>query len=207
MDKFKNDPAETVILSNGKPAVELSFRFELESSPSQSTTPYILCGHLDRVVEFNCMNFVLDRKTTMTTLSDYFFSQFDLSNQMTLYTLAGKVILNAPIKGVIIDGAQLLMEETAFQRGFTYRTEDQLLEWQEDLLYWFMLAENYAIAGHWPMNDTSCDKYGGCRFKEVCSKSPLPYLLKTHASPYPHIPNPTSERPPMVSYTQYNPLS
>jgi hypothetical protein len=22
------------------------------------------------------------------------------------------------------------------------------------------------------MNDTACDKYGGCEFREVCSKSP-----------------------------------
>ena len=32
--------------------------------------------------------------------------------------------------------------------------------------------EAYAEAGYWPMNDTACDKFGGCRFREVCSKSP-----------------------------------
>ena len=33
-------------------------------------------------------------------------------------------------------------------------------------------AESYAEADYWPMNDTACGMYGGCRFRGVCSKSP-----------------------------------
>src|SRR5882672_6425582 len=33
LDHFKDDPAQTVILANGKPAVELSFRMELDYGP------------------------------------------------------------------------------------------------------------------------------------------------------------------------------
>jgi hypothetical protein len=32
--------------------------------------------------------------------------------------------------------------------------------------------EEYAKEGYWPQNDTACDKYGGCRFRGVCSRSP-----------------------------------
>ena len=28
------------------------------------------------------------------------------------------------------------------------------------------------LVGYWPMNDTACDKFGGCRFRGICSKSP-----------------------------------
>jgi hypothetical protein len=92
---------------------------------------------------------------------------------MTLYSFAGKVMLNSPIKGVIIDAAQVLLEKpNAFQRGFAYRTADQLDEWLDDLRYWLHQAESFAKANYWPQNDTSCQKFGGCMFREVCSRSP-----------------------------------
>lgn len=174
LDHFIDDPAETFTLDDGSPAVELPFKFELDWGPqAQASQPYLLCGHLDRVVNYTDHLFVMDRKTSISTLSGYYFNQFSPSNQMTLYTLAGKIMLNSPIKGVIIDAAQVLLEKpNAFQRGFTYRTDDQLDEWLVDLRYWLHNAEAYATNHYWPQNDTSCDKFGGCKFREVCSRSP-----------------------------------
>lgn len=172
LDHYRSDVAKTVILDNGRPAVELSFKFELPWTPSGSDQPYLLCGHLDRVVDYDGTMFVMDRKTTQTTLSDYYYTQFDMSNQMSLYTFAGKVVLNSPIKGVCIDAAQLLVDETKFGRSFTYRTPDQTDEWLENLSIWFSMAENFAAANYWPMNDMACGMYGGCKFKGICSKSP-----------------------------------
>ena len=177
LEKFRDDPAKTYIMENGKPAVELSFRFELDWGPYNSVAsgapqPYVLAGHLDRVVIFNDEHFVMDRKTTTKTLSDYYFAQFEPDNQMTLYSLAAKVILEAPIKGVIIDAAQVMTESSRFVRNFTYRTDTQLDEWVNDLEHWFSFAEYYAEQDYWPQNDTACDKYGGCRFRQVCSKAP-----------------------------------
>ena len=132
----------------------------------------MLSGHLDRVVVFNDEHFVMDRKTTTKTLTDYYFAQFEPDNQMTLYSLAAKVILEAPIKGVIIDAAQVMAESSRFVRNFTYRTDTQLDEWIKDLETWLSFAEYYAEQNYWPQNDTACDKYGGCRFRSVCSKAP-----------------------------------
>lgn len=176
LDHFIDDPAETFILDDGTPAVELPFRFELDFGPQVGDAfgqPYLLCGHLDRIVNFADARYVMDRKTSISTLSGYYFNQFSPSNQMTLYTLAGKIMLNAPIKGVIIDAAQAMLEKpNNFQRGFTYRTDDQLDEWVHDLKYWLHSAETYATNNYWPQNDTACDKFGGCKFREVCSHSP-----------------------------------
>lgn len=193
LDHYKDDPAETFILENGKAAVELSFRFELDWGPKNEPIPedvvqddgslieyktaqrqpYLLCGHLDRVVTYADALMVMDHKTTITTLSSYYFNQYQPNNQMTLYTLASKVILDTPVKGVIIDGIQLLLEDTTkFQRGFTYRTEDQLQEWLVDLKILLTFAESCATMDYWPMNDTACDKFGGCKFRDICSKSP-----------------------------------
>jgi hypothetical protein len=184
LDHFIDDPCTTYIKSDGTPAVELSFRFELDWGPEaginwgdgpKDTTiqPYLLCGHLDRVVEFNGSLFVMDHKTTTTTPSDYYFNQYEPHNQMTLYTIAGQMVLHTPIKGVMIRAAQILLEKPhRFIVGFTYRTQDQIEEWLNDLHLHLSLAEQYATMNYWPMNDTACDKFGGCKFRGVCSKSP-----------------------------------
>lgn len=192
LDHYVDDPAETYIKSDGKPAVELSFRFELDWGPGinaqskqyikhptdpqgivEFSQPYLLCGHMDRVVTFNDQLFVMDHKTTTTTPSQYYFNQYEPHNQMTLYTIAGQVVLNAPVKGVIVRAAQILLEkEHRFVSGFTLRTADQLDEWMNDLRLHLERAEDYATRGYWPMNDTACDKFGGCKFRGVCSKSP-----------------------------------
>ena len=191
LDHYVDDPAETYIKSDGKPAVELSFRFELDWGPKyiempigdlgleipdkwkKPDQPYLLCGHMDRVVSFNDQLFVMDHKTTTTTPSQYYFNQYEPHNQMTLYTIAGQVVLNAPIKGVIVRAAQILLDkENRFVSGFTLRTPDQLEEWMNDLRIHLERAEEYATRGYWPMNDTACDKFGGCKFRGVCSKSP-----------------------------------
>ena len=196
LDEHEDDPAKTYIKADGKPAVELSFRFELEWGPKpvvvdevptdrgpleieSAPQPYLLCGHLDKVVDFNGSLFVMDHKTTTTTVSPHWFEQWSPSNQMTLYSYAGKVVLHSPIKGVILNAAQLMLDYeksgdygARFVRGFTYRTPDQLEEWLLDLRYWLDLAERYATEDYFPMNDTACDKFGGCRFRDICSKSP-----------------------------------
>lgn len=197
LDKYSDDPAKTVIRENGDAATELSFRFELDWGPQseaaktdvdhpdnglhyngvhiqvQHVQPYVLSGHLDRVVNFNDAILVMDRKTTTTTPSAYYFDQYSPNNQMSLYTIAGQVVLNTAIKGVIIDAAQVLLEKpNNYVRGFTFRTPDQSKEWLLDLKFWLNQAENYATVGYWPMNDTACDKFGGCRFRGVCSKDP-----------------------------------
>jgi hypothetical protein len=174
LDQFKDDPAATLILANGKPAVELSFRMELDWGPEDhsASQPYILCGHLDRVVDFGGQKYVMDRKTTGSSPTPHYFDGFAPDNQMSIYTLAARVQFSTPVAGVIIDAAQIAVGFTRFQRGFTYRTEAQLEEWLADARYWFAQAEGFAEKGHWPMNDKSCSMYGGCTFRKICSKSP-----------------------------------
>jgi PD-(D/E)XK nuclease superfamily len=193
-EHYKPDPAKTLELKNGKPAVELNFNFEIGFGPKHNNpwhvgekpqddpknfwpkieppTSYHLCGYLDRVVDFSGDLYVMDRKSTTTTLGSYYFERYDLDNQMSLYTLASQVLLQSPIKGVIIDAVQVAVGFSRFGRGFTYRTPDQLEEWLDQTKYYITLAETCAVNNYWPMNETSCDKYGGCEFRGICGKSP-----------------------------------
>lgn len=178
LDKYKNDPARTHIMENGYPAVELSFRFELPFGPVENQ-PYLLCGHLDRVVNFNDDLYVMDRKTTKSTLGDFYFSQYEPDNQMTLYAYAGEIVLHTPVRGIIIDAASVKIDESTFGRGMTYRDKAKIDEWLKDLGYWLSLAQNFSEQNYWPMNDKACNSYRseesgqtGCPFREACSTSP-----------------------------------
>ena len=124
--QFADDPIETVRLANGKPAVELSFRFDSGYTTSNGEN-ILLCGHLDRLAMLNNKAFVLDRKTTKSTINSSFFDKFSPDNQMTLYAIAGKVVYNIQIEGIIVDGAQIAQSFTRFLRGTVPRSEPCLL--------------------------------------------------------------------------------
>jgi hypothetical protein len=175
LDKYQEDTLKTILLTNGKPAVELSFRWQLPSSiaPSTSEVPYYsLCGHLDRLVEYQGDTYINDKKTSKSIIDNKFFSGFTPGNQMSLYYSVGSIVYNTPIKGIIIDGAQVAITFSAFSRGIISRTESQVTEWFSELPYWLNQAHTYATTNHWPMNDTACGNYGGCPFRGICSLPP-----------------------------------
>ena len=171
-EQFEDDPMETIILSNGKPAVELSFRLELGRKAKQTGEDMLLCGHLDKLAMWQGSPWVIDHKTTKYMLDDSFFQKFSPDNQMSTYNYASKVVFAIPAKGVVINGVQLGVTFTRFQRGFASRSETQLEEWKTDLDYWLSMAEYFATTGYYPQNDKFCSMYGGCQYRSVCGKSP-----------------------------------
>lgn len=159
------DGIKTYHLQSGKPAVELSFTLELDED-------ILYCGHLDRVVDFGGHLYIMDQKTTGGTVGTYYFDQFSPNNQMSGYAWAGQAILKSPVRGVIIDAAQIAVNFTRFERGITTRTPDQLEEWHESTRYTISLARSAAALDKWPMNLSACGNYGGCPFRQLCSRSP-----------------------------------
>lgn len=173
LDKYgEADPLETLMLANGKPAVELSFTF-MSGFAAVTGEPVAFCGHLDRFVHFNGEPWVSDIKTTVNALDSRFFNQFNPDNQFSMYTLAGRMIYELPIKGIIVDGCQILVGGTRFGRAPVERTEDQVAEWLEGSYFWLRQMGEAAEAQHWPMNDKSCfTRYGECQFRPVCARPP-----------------------------------
>lgn len=171
LDKFADDPFKTVILASGRPAVELSFRMET-GYRSLSGEQFMLCGHLDRVAELNDITYIMDIKTTKNTINDDFFAKFTPDNQFSTYLLAAEVVYSLPVRALIVDAAQVAVTFSRFQRGMVSRTKGQLEEWHKDLGLWLGQAEHYAKLGYWPMNDKSCNDYGGCVFRGICSQPP-----------------------------------
>lgn len=173
VEEYRKSHLSTVILDNGKPAVELSFKFEAFDVANESI---LLCGHIDKLV-YESDNpdriWVSDHKTTKSALSDHWYKSFTPHNQFTLYTIAGNVVLGADrCQGVIVNGAQIQIGFTRFGQRPAPRPKAVLGEWLSDAKWWITQARQMAEADHWPMNDKSCGNYSGCPFAKVCAVSP-----------------------------------
>jgi len=175
LDFFKTDSLKTLTFPDGTPAVEVPFRLHLGDIDlfAPSGEEFLLCGYLDKIVIWNDGIYIVDQKTTKSPLDDTYFKQYNPHNQMTLYSIAGKTVLEHEIDGVIIDAAQILVEGTRFRRRPIPRSTEQLEEWLVDLKYYLKEAITYAIDNHWPMRESSCG-FGRnqCTFRPVCSADP-----------------------------------
>jgi hypothetical protein len=168
IDQFADESSAGITthhLASGKPAVELSFTIELNDD-------ILWCGHLDRVVSYAGGLYWMDQKTSGTTISPRFFEQFKPHNQFYGYTWAGQLILHSPLKGGIIDAAQIAVGFTRFERHPITVTQDQLEEWHTNTVDTIERAQATAERGKWPMNLTACGNYGGCPYRILCSRSP-----------------------------------
>lgn len=172
LEEWKDDPLETVTLANGKPAVEVSFRFELGALAS-SGEMYMLCGHLDRLVRLSEKLFVSDLKSTKSALGSWYYAQFENDNQMSTYSFAAGVVLSEPCEGVIIDAAQIGVGFSRFGRHVLKRHPARLEEWYRSLKVLLAQNEQYVAQDFWPQNPSSCFKYGRpCEFLSICSRPP-----------------------------------
>ena len=156
---------QTFHFPDGRPAVEVSFTLNVDND-------IVFCGHLDRIVEYGGALYVMDQKTTGSTISPKFFDDFKPDTQMSMYTFAGQAVMHSPVKGVIIDGAQIAVGFTRFERGFTFRTAAELDEWYDEMMGLAATIRSATMLRNFPMNRSSCGNYGGCEFRRVCSRSP-----------------------------------
>jgi len=59
-----------------------------------------------------------------------------------------------------------------FRRHLIQYSQATLEEWRQNTIFWVRLTLGLIDAGQFPRNFTSCDKYSGCMFKELCAKDP-----------------------------------
>lgn len=164
-EQYIDDPCKTLILSNGKAAVEHSFAIDVDNG-------LVFAGHLDRCVEYAGSPYVQDQKTTGTTISSRYFDNFSPDTQMSMYSWAGKIIWNTPVKGVMIDAVQIAVGFSRFERGFAFRSSAQLDEWYDHSMHHIEAARKATRENYFPMNRSACGSYGGCEYRTVCSRSP-----------------------------------
>lgn len=93
----------------------------------------------------------------------------DLSNQFMGYCWAldsARLIVNR------IGFQKTLSAGERFQRIVMNYPEGRINEWQYWAVYWLKVYAFYAENDVWPPNYTSCDKYSGCIFQQICTRIP-----------------------------------
>lgn len=164
-DHFEDDPAPTVILPDGKPAVEYSFALPVDND-------IVFCGHIDRLVDYAGGIYVMDQKTAGNTITPRYFEGYSPDVQMSMYSWAGGIIFDVPVKGVIIDAAQIAVGFTRFSRGFVPRSTQILDEWYDMTMLTIEDAQRSTKENQFRMNRASCGNYGGCEFRNICTRIP-----------------------------------
>jgi len=177
-DEFGDDTTvETIVLPDGRPAVELSWTFPLDITAPDGST-YLLCGHFDRLVRYAGAAYVGEKKHTTNSLSSFYFARYSPNTQVSTYTVAGKVYM-PEIRGVLVEAEQLGVGFSRFERDFAHRSRQEQDEWLRTIPKWIKRAEADAEAlaagdpDAFPMNQSACSNYGGCTFRNICSKSPV----------------------------------
>lgn len=174
LDVFWEDKATTVRLPNGKPAVEMHFQLPFMNYCEHEV---FICGHIDRLAQWQGKVYVSDFKTTKYQLDNRFFSQFKPNTQLPLYLTACHLIAETiqdfpPAHGVIVDGVQLGVNFSRFVRQIIPFSLEEINEYIIDLKYWITQAMDACKSNYFPQNTESCQKYSGCQYLEICSKSP-----------------------------------
>lgn len=114
-------------------------------------------------------NYIPTHNTTGKTLGQFYIDQFTPDNQFTGYTWAGKTILHSPIRGGIVDAAQIAVGFTRFARFFVSRGEDEIDEWISDVKETVRRTQEYTARGSFPRNRTACFN---CEYRKLCSVPP-----------------------------------
>ena len=148
--EYRDDDVE-VVSHEGKPLLEQHFTVPLGMKASTGED-YLLCGSWDEVVEDEDGQFILERKSTTTTLSDYYFLQFDPDVQIYTYDLVGSFMLpDNPLKGVVVEACQTVVGFSRFMRHEVFRTPEQRKRWLATLKYWIDRAEQDALNASWTL--------------------------------------------------------
>lgn len=189
-DQFRDDPLQTYIRKDGKPALELSFSVGSGIESYSTKEEFLLCGHIDKVSWYQDRIWISDHKTTKSQLNPSYFERYSPDNQISLYCFAGTIIFTEPVGGIFIDAAQTLVNGNRFQRQQISRSPAQLEEWYQDLKYWVRQLEYFATTNHWPQNDRACgiprenpitgETEYGCPYRGICGTDPKvrDHLLK-----------------------------
>lgn len=172
-DTWKDDYLETLVLPNGKPAVELSFTFELPFTFAGTDAPVLYCGHIDRVAKYRDDLFAVEHKHTVSALSDSYWNRYVFGSQTSGYVMALKVNFNLNTAGAIIDATQVGVNFARFGRRPVHRVETHQQEWMLDLSYWLSQLDLCLTTDRWPRNTEACSKYSGCQFRDYCFSRPM----------------------------------
>lgn len=140
--------------------------FELELPNGE-----LYIGKMDQVILWNDDVWVRDFKTT-SRMGRTYADNFDPNNQFTGYVWAAQQLSGRKVQGVMVETLYNNKSNVAvFKQFLTTRTPGEIEEWVEETMYEIETARRYEEDGIFPKRTTACSDYGGCFFRDACSKS------------------------------------
>lgn len=175
-----DNPLLPMVLRDGRPALELGFNFPLFDGRDRPT----LCGNLDGVVQFGGETWILERKTTGSALSGFYWSGYDPNIQVDVYCLAAHCLWPEwNVQGVMIEAMQTGVGFTRFERKQFRRSRGRLAETLaviQDVVSKFDAATSEIRP-----NPAACNVGAGCPFRAYCQSDPSmrQWVLQTQFAP------------------------
>lgn len=167
---LEDDPARISIIS-GVPAVEWRFALPLPFKNPDTGEPLIYAGRTDMICEFAGARYAEDDKTTKS-LGPKWGNQWDLRSQFTGYAWAGQE-LDLGLQGTLVRGVSILKTKYESAQAIVNSPPWKINEWIEHRDHLIESALAYYRSGYWePALDMTCEEYGGCSFKSICTIPP-----------------------------------
>lgn len=149
--------------------VEQSFSkllFERPDEPGREGLRILYEGIIDLVVEHPQPHgiYIVDHKSQSRK-----WDPFKLSNQFMGYCWAlemNQIIINN------VGFQKTLPNDQRFTRKHVSYERDLIREWVQQAIYWTHVLVGYMDQGFFPPNFTSCEKYSGCIYQQVCTTIP-----------------------------------
>ena len=166
----EGDYIQPYMLSNGQPAVELSFAIPIEEVlHPQTGQPLLYGGRYDMLGVYSDQLYVVDEKTSKQ-LGATWRNQWDMRSQFTGYCWAA-LQHDHPVVGAVVSGIGLLKTKTTFERAISPRPRWFIDKWYEQLVEDLRhMVEDYTNR-RWSQDFAeACESYGGCGIKKLCNK-------------------------------------
>lgn len=166
IEEQRNSGVQPHAFADGTPGVELSFKLPLPWKARLTGESFQLVGHIDGIGERPRELFTMENKTTKKSLGKMFFDGYNPSLDISIYDIATNVLFpDLPITGMLLEGAQILIDGARFDSALFRRTEAQREEAFKELEWWIRQAERYAEEDYYPRAEANC---WICPFKEAC---------------------------------------
>lgn len=162
---YAEDNLKTAIMPDGTAAVEVYFTLPIPGIPGRS-----LSGRIDRMaVDENGDLWIIDRKTTKSSLGAFYFRKFNPNAQSYIYIKAMQMLGLKPA-GFMIDAVECQVKNVKFAQERFQPAQDCIDEFMGELGDRILQAERYSTAGSFPRNLAACNSFGqfGCPYRPIC---------------------------------------
>jgi hypothetical protein len=170
---LEDDPARISVIA-GVPAVEWRFALPLPFNNPDTGMPLLYAGRTDTIMDFCGARYAEDDKTTKQ-LGASWPNQWELRSQFMGYAWAGRE-LGLGLQGTLVRGVSILKTKYENAQAIVNSPDWKIDEWVEHrdhLISHALFQYQRGQGAYWePALDDTCNEYGGCFLKSVCTIPP-----------------------------------